>query len=52
MLDGKRLGPGTFVDNQATYRMEGLWVNDFAFAGKGTKEFTDGNVLQGNFIKG
>ena len=26
ILDGKKTGPGTFVDHDGVYRMEGIWV--------------------------
>jgi hypothetical protein len=35
MLHGKKYGPGTFVSQDISYRMEGIWVNDDAFAGLG-----------------
>jgi hypothetical protein len=32
--------------------MEGIWVNDDAFAGIGQKEFNDGTIYRGRFEKG
>ncbi len=52
MLHGKKYGPGTFVNQEASYRMEGIWVNDDAFAGIGQKEFNDGTIYKGRFEKG
>jgi hypothetical protein len=44
MLDGKKHGPGTFVHNDLSYRMEGVWFKDMAFIGVGLKEFLDVTV--------
>lgn len=52
MLNGMRHGPGTFVPNDRSYRMEGIWFHDKAFSGIGTKEFSDGTIQKGKFISG
>jgi hypothetical protein len=51
MLNGKKHGPGTFVPNDLSYRMEGVWFRDMAFIGVGTKEFLDGTIQKGKFVK-
>ena len=52
MKGGKRHGLGSFVDKDATYRMEGKWVKDSAFVGIGLKEFSDGTIQKGKFVEG
>lgn len=52
MQDGKRLGPGTLVHPKGEWRMEGIWLKDKAFIGKGRKEFCDGTEQEGTFKDG
>jgi hypothetical protein len=52
MLEGKRVGPGTWVNASGTERLQGIWTNDLFCAGKGRKEYADGTVQEGKFIKG
>jgi hypothetical protein len=47
-----RQGPGTLVDVDGHWRMEGFWENNQAFRGIGVKEFTDGQVYRGYFKNG
>ena len=52
MNKGVRHGIGTWVNADCTERWEGLWVYDNFCAGIGQKEFADGTVQKGKFIKG
>lgn len=47
-----RMGPGTWVNEEATERWEGIWIKDKFCAGKGRKEFNDGEVQEGKFVDG
>ncbi len=42
-----RHGPGTLIDRDAQWRMEGKWVNNDAFEGIGMKETSSGDVYKG-----
>ena len=50
ILQGKRHGPGTLVDKNYNWRMEGIWCDDKGFIDSGQKEFNDGEVQTGKFI--
>ena len=50
LLHGKRHGPGTLVDHNYKWRMEGIWCDDKAFIETGQKEFNDGEVQTGRFV--
>ena len=42
MVDGKRNGPGTWVNMDFSERLSGNWSNDHFCIGHGLKEFSDG----------
>jgi hypothetical protein len=44
-----RHGPGTLVQSDGQWRMEGLWAYDKAFILVGIKEFNDGEKYEGHF---
>ncbi len=52
MRNDLRHGPGTLVDKNFNWRMEGIWCENKAFVGKGRKEFNDGEVQIGKFVAG
>ena len=52
MKDELRHGPGTLVDKNFNWRMEGIWCKNLAFVGKGRREFNDGEVQLGKFVAG
>lgn len=51
MMGEERHGAGTLVDKNMRWRMEGIWCKNFGFIGCGIKEFNDGEVQQGKFVK-
>ena len=46
-----RHGPGTLVEKDGLYRMEGIWAYNEAFVLIGIKEHNDGEVYKGHFSK-
>jgi hypothetical protein len=51
MMGEDRHGAGTLIDRKLCWRMEGIWCKNFGFIGTGVKEFNDGEVLTGKFVK-
>ena len=51
MMGGERHGAGTLVDKNLRWRMEGIWCKNLGFIGNGMKEFNDGEIQQGKFVK-
>jgi hypothetical protein len=47
-----RHGPGTLVQKEGLWRMEGLWAYNDAFVLIGIKEHNDGEIYEGYFRKG
>lgn len=52
MLDGEAHGPGTWVNPDATKRMEGIWSHGHFCVGIGSVEFNDGTTQRGSFVNG
>ena len=52
LLNGRRHGPGTWVNEDMTRRYQGIWSNDHFCVGKGRLEFNDGTVQIGRFVNG
>ena len=51
MMGEERHGAGTLINKNLCWRMEGIWCKNFGFIGTGVKEFNDGEVLTGKFVK-